>query len=157
MGLFRRTPKLTVTPFRTGVLNTRLSQATVTIAVDEMDTALHGAGVAVADVSRDQDEVCVMFRDFADVNRFLELVFGDDVGTPGSMQDRASEGCITEAAGEDYKGVTLITCGTFPWNWDVHPSWIDGELSWHVSVTIPLEDALSAIATLNSKGHGDSL
>lgn len=152
MGLFRRTPKSVVKLVPFGTRHHLRDIATPQIAADEMAVAVDVAGIDCMGVFPDTSGVNVLFATLEDAEVFLCHLFQGDVPRPGTMQDRATERCITARA-----DLPLVPGGQPSWTWDVHPSWDEGVFLWHTDVHIPLDDALTVIATINSKSHGDSL
>lgn len=157
MRLFRRARTVAqlgpVTPFRQRVMD---RVAMTRIAADELPVSLEGSGIRFVGVFPSADAIEILFGDFDSVDTFLDRLFQGDEVKAGTMQDRASEGCITAAVGmglpEPKKPGGLPS-----WGWEIHPTWEEGEQVWHISLAIPLDDALTTISILNSKRHGDSL
>lgn len=156
MNLFRRTKSTVqagpVVPFRQRVMD-RMAMAAV--AADEMAVSLDQSGIYVTGVFPSPDGVEILFADFDAVGTFLDGLFKGDLILAGGMQDRASEGCLTAWMEESLPG-KLPSAGP-PWGWEVHPSWEEGQRVWHIALSLPLDDALTAVSILNSKRHGDSL
>lgn len=153
MGLFRRTPKSVVKLVPFGTRHHLRDIATPQIAADELNIALVNSGLEFVGVFPDVTGVDVQFESIEDAEVFLHRVFDDGQPRPGTMQDRATEGCVGVRAdlGDIRPG------GQPSWTWDIHPSWDEGVFVWHIDLNIPLDDALTVIATINSKSHGDSL
>ena len=160
MGLFRRTPRRSnVIAFRKNIREAAMTR----VAMDEMVSMLDNELIHNSGVFRDDGGIHILFDGFEPATALLSLLFGDETIRRGGMQDRASDGCLTSIADEEQLAVSahlldLLQDHQPGWMWDVHPSWAEDDgLTWHLGVTIPLEDALTVIATVNSKSHGDSL
>lgn len=129
-------------------------------AAEALAGAMDRAGIIYAQCEPDEDDdVYVTFGCYRDAETLLSLAIDSD-RQPGSLADRASEGCLTQTQAADRGGVAameeFMDALAASWTWSIHPDITRSRVDWHVSVSIPHLDAMSVAASLNSlpKGRG---
>lgn len=125
------------------------------VAAEELGTALRKQNIGSAEVTDDDDRVAIDFRNLAEAELLLTLLFRQPAG-PGTLYDRATSSCVTASAladqyGADAPGPLLQDAFEAAWRWDIHPAMTDSRaVVWHASVSLSADDAMTAAAALNS-------
>lgn len=126
------------------------------ISAEELGIALRLHGVRALNVGTDEDGVSVAFVSLRDAETLLTLAT-DGTGGPGSLYDRVSSSCVTLSAMADSGEPTQDQVGAAldgGWVWMVHPDMSGRRVGWHVTATMPSDDANQLTATLNELKRG---
>jgi hypothetical protein len=133
------------------------------IGADELKGALEAHGVRAPHCGGDEDGVTVHLVDVKDAELMLSLAFEGPDG-PGTLYDRAVSSCVTltamsaaESAGADVSEQQVAAAFDQGWTWIMHPDMDGRRVSWHISVTIPTDDACQVAARLNELSNGGAL
>lgn len=131
------------------------------VAAEELAAALRGVGIRVLDCDGDEDGVSIAFPNLATAEALMTVAVPAHA-TPGTLYDRATGSCVAlRVLSEQHDGDVPEEDATAAirdgWAWIVHPHMIGRVMDWHVSVTLPHNDANQITANLNSLRLGGAL
>lgn len=135
------------------------------IAAEELSDAVFRAGIRITECYGDgESKVSLSLSELRDAETLMTLVT-DGSGGPGSFYDRATGSCVSVAAmaaadtvsGREVDEDALWAVMAAGWDWSVHPHMTGLRMGWHVTVTLPVEDANAVSAALNARVRGVSL
>ena len=133
------------------------------ISAEELKAALDVHGVRSPFCGGDEDGVTLHLADLKDAELMMSLAFTGPDG-PGTLYDHAVGSCVTlsalsaaESAGAAVPEEAVADAFEQGWTWMMHPDMDGRRVSWHISVTIPTDDANQVTARLNELRNGRAL
>lgn len=133
------------------------------LGADELKSALSAHGIHVPHCGGDEDGVTLHLADLKDAELMMSLAFEGPAG-PGTLYDRAVGSCVTltamsnaESAGALVSEQAVADAFEHGWTWMMHPDMSGRRVSWHISLTIPTDDACQVAARLNELRNGGAL
>lgn len=134
------------------------------IGAEELKAALDAHGIRSPHCGGDEDGVTLHLADLKDAELMMSLAFTGPDG-PGTLYDRAVGACVTlsmlsaveSTTGLDAPEDAVAAAFATSWTWMMHPDMDGRRVGWHISVTIPTDDANQVTARLNELRNGGAL
>lgn len=131
------------------------------LAAEELGRAMVSAGLRfLATGFGDDGEVSIAFGSIREAEALMAVAVPANP-TPGSLYDRATEGCVSlrhhHESGEPVSDEVIRSVIEASWSWRIHPEMNGRTPDWHVSVDLSAGDANEVTATLNSLTRGGAL